>query len=139
MDDHTQISILILFEKRMLQPLRTPAVSMRLYFNPHPLRKEDATTSANVPSAFLVSISILILFEKRMLPYDRLGKGNRAEFQSSSSSKRGCYLEELYSWVPDVRFQSSSSSKRGCYELRATGAILPLYFNPHPLRKEDAT
>ena len=137
------ISILILFEKRMLPPITKAEAAVHIHFNPHPLRKEDATKSQSVNPHRCAPISILILFEKRMLhPAPRCCPGIRHSisililFEKRMLrcwlvpclgdhtisililfEKRMLLLAKAHSTRLKT-FQSSSSSKRGCYKGR---------------------
>ena len=109
------------------------------------------------------NISILILFEKRMLlPLKPLSNTTNI-FQSSSSSKRGCYSGEICGCYSPyisilILFEKRMLHRRiTCQCFYPKISILILFekrmlpkrctcslphrynFNPHPLRKEDAT
>ncbi len=84
-------------------------------FNPHPVRRLDATcfqTTCRVEPAL---VSILIQSEDWML------------------------LSPHIFPLLSLMFQSSSSPKTGCYILHQDTISIPCCFNPHPVRRLDAT
>jgi len=109
------LSILIRSEERMLLACAGP-LSTERPFNPHPLRRADATCSARITRP-------------------RLGPFNPHPLRRADATHRSTSAA-----THALFFQSSSAPKSGCY-VRAPGiqrASRPP-FNPHPLRRADAT
>ena len=89
----------------------------------------------------IMIVSILIQPEGWMQPTEPHLVGGKHRFQSSSNPKVGCNSRSAIVFLSKLRsFQSSSNPKVGCnWQKRATSAVQPCCFNPHPTRRLDAT
>ena len=85
-------------------------------FNPHPLRREGATTSIQDSTMLAHKVSILTLSEERVQ-------------QPGSPARHGQFQVSILT-LSEERVQPPKS-RRWC--------SLPACFNPHPLRREGAT
>jgi len=107
-------------------------------FNPHPLRRVDATRLA-LCYTMARYVSILIHSGEWMRRSVTSRPRFQRRFQSSSTPESGCDAERRRVGAVSAGFQSSSTPESGC-DCVILGAIpIATSFNPHPLRRVDAT
>src|SRR5438094_391106 len=114
---HRRLSILICSEEQMLRCNRCCLGDSRQQsFNPHLLRRADATSGNKSATQLTLELSILICSEEQMLPRcSAFVSICRDVFQSSSAPKSRCYRVRSAKGCVDLRFfQSSSAPKSRC-------------------------